>query len=519
MKHRLVFITSTLAAATLLLPLNAPASSHMDAPLITLDPAANTTDVYAFVSAGENGDTNNYLVVGLGVYPFEEPGIGPNQYNFDPNVLYQIHICTTNKSPTLPHDALNDVDAGRATFSYQFQFKTTYADTGTILVSYLGVITNIGDASQNLRQTYSIVKLDHRDNKYTTIGASALVPPNNEGIATPFYNVDNDGNNTALPGVAEPALLDSYTRQAVFTNGGYLSFAGQRDDGFYADVLAVFDLLQLRNPGKDSQKGFNIHEIVLRIPISELGSELQTVGVYATTSRRAVSVLRSGTAYSAAELAHLNELNTDPFQVGPKESATMLSGAFVQVARQGNPLFNEVLVALADKDLYSRTSPTDDSAIFAKYALNPEPAKLYNEIYNGGVNSPNIETNRTDMAYIFIPDVIKVDLSTGPARLQGGGADDPGYSNLGVFGGDTLVSQVSGGAVSGGWPNGRRYGDNVVDIALKAILDSTNILAPGFGLYTAPTASQNVLTNDEIYNKVFPYESTPQNGRNHSHDY
>jgi hypothetical protein len=418
----------------------------------------------------------------------------------------------------LPKDGPTDAEAGKATISYQFQFHTTYETTGTILVSYLGVITNIGDAGQNLRQTYTITKLDHRDNKSTIIAANVPVPPNNEGIATQFYNQGFDGNNPALPGVADPAQLDSYTRQAVYTNGGYRIFAGQRDDGFYADVLAVFDLLQLRNPGKDSQKGFNIHEMVLRIPMSELGGEMQTVGVYATTSRRATSVLRNGATYSAAALASLDKMNLNPFEVGPKESSTTVTGAWVQVARQGNPLFNEVLVALADKDLYSRTDPTVDSVIFAKYALNPEPCKLFNEIYNNGVNSPNIETNRTDMAYIFIPDVIKVDLSTGPARLQGGGADDAGYSNLGVFGGDTLTSAVSGGAVSGGWPNGRRYGDNVVDIALKALLDSTNILAPGFGLYTAPTASQNVLTNDEVYNKVFPYESTPQNGRNHSHD-
>jgi hypothetical protein len=97
MKYKLKSLTAGLAAAALLLPRLATASSHMDAPLITLDPSANTTDVYAFVSSGENGDTNNYLVVGLGVYPFEEPSVGPNKYNFDDNVLYQIHICTTNK--------------------------------------------------------------------------------------------------------------------------------------------------------------------------------------------------------------------------------------------------------------------------------------------------------------------------------------------------------------------------------------------------------------------------------------
>ena len=516
MKNRLVSGAAALMAAASLVPLPSPASSHMDAPLITLDPAANTTDVYAFVSEGENGDTNNYLVVGLGVYPFEEPGIGPNQYNFDPNVLYQIHVCTTNKARSLPKAALDDVSAGRATISYQFQFKTTYATTGTILVSYLGVITNIGDPSQNLRQTYTLTKVDHRDNKSTTIG-SGIVPPNNEGIATPYYNVDNDGNNPAKPGVADPALLDSYTRQAILTNGGYLAFAGQRDDGFYADVLGVFDLLQLRNPGKDTQKGFNIHEMVLRIPLSELGGDMQTVGVYATTSRKSTTTLRNGASYTAEQLARLDGMGTDPFGLGEERPPDMQSGGWVQVARQGNPLFNEVLVAIADKDLYSRTSPTVDSVVFAKYALNPEPCKLYDEIYpTVGTNSA-IESNRTDMAYLFIPDLIKVDLSTGPARLQGGGSADVNYSSLSVFGADVLTSKITGGAVSGGWPNGRRYGDNVVDIAFKALFDSTNILAKGFGIFTSPNASDNVPANDAIYNKVFPYESTPQNGRNHSH--
>jgi hypothetical protein len=173
---------------------------------------------------------------------------------------------------------------------------------------------------------------------------------------------------------------------------------------------------------------------------------------------------------------------------------------------------------VADEDLYSRTSPTVDSVLFAKYALNPEPCALFNAIYNGGVNNPNIQSNRSDIASIYIPDLIKVDLSTGPARLQGGGTNDVGYSSLGVFGGDVLVSAATGGTLSGGWPNGRRFGDNVVDIALKALLDSTNLAGPNFGLYTDPTASDGVLTNDVYYNLVFPYESTPHNGRNNTHD-
>jgi hypothetical protein len=324
----------------------------------------------------------------------------------------------------------------------------------------------------------------------------------------------------AKPGVTNSALLDSYTSQTIYTNSfSYLSFAGQRDDGFYADVLSIFDLLQLRNPGKDSQKGFNIHEMVLRIPMSELGSVRQTVGVYATTSRRQITVLRNGAPYSGTTLSNFDRMDRDPLSsVDPKAAPNSISGSWVQVARQGNPLFNEVLVALADKDVYSRTSPTIDSEVFAKYALNPAPAALFNDIYNGGVNIPNIESNRTDIEAVFIPDVIKVDLSTGPAHLANNG--DTNYNSLGVFGGDTLTSQLTTNPVSGGWPNGRRYGDNVADIALAAILTSTNILAgpPSYGIFTTNVVSQGVLTNDAIYSSVFPYESTPHNGRNHLHD-
>jgi hypothetical protein len=133
----------------------AQASSHMDAPLITRDPAANTTDVYAFVQ-NENGTKS--LVTALGVYPHEEPGIGPNKYNFDDNVLYQIHVATGN-----------DVAAGRATFSYEFKFNTTFRNQNTILQSYLGVVNDVGDANQNLVQTYTITKVDHRQGNHRTV--------------------------------------------------------------------------------------------------------------------------------------------------------------------------------------------------------------------------------------------------------------------------------------------------------------------------------------------------------------
>jgi hypothetical protein len=235
--------------------------------------------------------------------------------------------------------------------------------------------------------------VDHRNRKRVVLG-SGTVPPNNQGIATPYYNQGDNGENPAKDGVATEAELDRYTKEAIADLGsGYRAFAGQRDDGFYADIQSIFDLLQLRNPGKDSQGGFNIHLMALEIPMTELGGDQQVVGVYAPRADSNVTILRGRSNGNA--------------------------GQWVQVARQGNPLFNEGLVALADKDLYSRTSPSEDSKLFRKYAEQPELAKLINLIVlkNAAIKAP--ETNRTDLAGIYIPDLIKVDLSTAKARLAG----------------------------------------------------------------------------------------------------
>ena len=490
--NRAALAGAALFALALLLPAPARASSHMDAPLITLDPAANTTDVYAFLHKRET-DGAKVLFASLAVYPFEEPGIGPNKYNFDDNVLYEIHVALGA-----------DVAAGVPTLTYQFRFTTTYKNRNTILQSYLGVVQDVDDASQNLTQTYTVTKVDNRTNTSTALG-SGVVPPNNQGIATPFYNTGDNGNNVAKPGVSSAAVLDKYTAQTVKNlTDGYRSFAGQREDGFYADVQSIFDLLQLRSGTStfDSQAGFNVHEMAIEIPVSDLGGDQQVVAVYATTSRQSTRVLTGGTG------------STDPVNSGP----------FVQVGRQGNPLFNEGLVAIKDKDLYSRTQPSADATLFRDYALNPELARLINALVFTHGEPPAPETGRTDLVGIFIPDMLKVDLSTPPARLAGGGAafavnpDDDGFSRLGIFGGDTLTSTVQtflgGNQVPGGWPNGRRFGDDVVDIAISAIISDLRTSPPTIRV---ADGIDNVSKNDSVYNKAFPYAGTPHNGRNHDH--
>lgn len=471
-----------------LLPTGSMASSHMDAPLITLDPAANTTDVYAFVTSK---NLTKYLTVALSVYPHEEPGVGPNRYNFDPNVLYRIHVATGASLPT----ASNPAPKTPPTAVYEFSFKSLSKSNATIAQSYIGVVGAVDDPSQNLTQHYSVRRIGPAKAN-ALLFTDCLVPPNNQGLVTPYYNQGDDGENLAKEGVASSAALDSYTKSCVYRSvDGYEVFAGQRDDGFYADVQSIFDLdFGFAGPNKpfDSQGGFNVHTIVLNIPIEQIGGDQQIAGVWATTSRRSTTVLRS--------------------------SGTALAGPFVQVGRQGNPLFCEALISITDKDKYNRNPVTVDDKCFKKYSLAPELATIL------GAQADR-RINRTDLAGIFIPDVIKVDLSTSAARLAGGtnsgaAADDAGFHRLGIFGGDVLVSNIQegfgAGAVPGGWPNGRRFGDDVIDIAVIALLSDLRTSSPQiFGDVNVDI--DHVTKNDIGYNKVFPYAATPQNGRHHSH--
>ena len=217
-------------------------------------------------------------------------------------------------------------------------------------------------------------------------------------------------------------------------------FAGPREDGFYADVPGIFDLLDARildndgdpndgfgqdGGGVDGFKGFNVLAYAIQVPLANLVAVpgFPTVGVYASVSRPRIRLLRT---------------NAEPLSTGP----------LVQVNRMGNPLFNEAFVPLKDKDNYNRTSPMDDAATFATYAENPELAFLINTVFGTSLSA----TGRADLVAIFIPDVLRVNTSTGPVPLAG----QSGFSRLSVYGADTTSGLPSG------FPNGRRFGDDVV---------------------------------------------------------
>jgi hypothetical protein len=475
-------------------------SSHSDAPLIKLDPQANLTDVYAFIRNGYTGEKS--LVVEVSVRPFSEPGDGVMYDAFSPDARYSIHIA----NPT----------TGEEVQRYDFQFsqvdvvKGGYKNLGTILrngrgadiggAPDVGPIQTIGDAHQNFVQTYNVKKTANGDSRLLNGPTPLLVAPPNVGQnTTPFYN-DEDG--VAVSGATSRETLDPYTRQTVYDlPSGVTVWAGPREDGFYADTPGIFDLLQSRiidndgdptdglgqdGNGVDGFKGFNVLHYGIVIPLSKLPSYPYTgalqppgtgVGVYASVSRPGVTIRKPG--------------QLDTFR-----------GEFVQVNREANPLFNEVLVALADKDNYNRSSPTSDANDYATYALNPEVAVLINAVFGTSFQT----TGRVDLQAVYIPDLIRVNTTTEPVRVAG----ESGFSRLSFIGGDTVADE-NGNQIPSGWPNGRRFGDDVVDIALTAV-------ASGPSFSTITVVGDNAACNDQLYNRTFPYAGTPHAGPRNSKD-
>lgn len=481
------------------------ASSHSDAPLISLDPLANITDVYAFVGTKYDDPNVSVLNVIVQVHPFSEPGAGVIYDRFADDALYSIHIVHP--------------ETGAEAFRYNFRFSNVnprgepaLKNKDTIL-SYglgtaIGAIVDVGDAGQNFTQRYKVTKVS--GDSSTEIGSGLLTPPPNVGPrTTPFYNDLVTGR--AISGATDFASLDKYTRQTLYSlPSGEAVFAGPREDGFFADTSATVDLLDPRiannngnssdgfgqdGNGVDGFKGYNVLVYGIQIPLASLPSYAYS----APFADLAIPLPAFGTANGVGVYASVSRPRKIIRRTGgdPK-----LSGPFIQVNRMGNPLFNELLVALRDKDKYNRTTPTADASKFGTYAHNSEVAFLINHVF--GTSIPT--DGRSDLAAVFIPDVLRVDTTTPPVRLAG----QLGFSRLAFVGGDTVTG--SGGRVkSSGWPNGRRFGDDVVDLLLT-------LIASGPTYAAVSVMGDNVAANDQVFNQVFPYAATPHSGPYHSKD-
>ena len=469
------------------------ASSHREAPLIAGDPAADNTDLYAFVSPNDP----NSLTIVANYAPFQEPAGGPNFFQFDPKVRYEIHVD-------------NNGD-GRSEINYEFKFtthrkSTNFAGIPTFLFND-GPIASLTDAHLLVWQTYDIYRNGRR------IARDVYTPPPNIGPrSTPGYD--------ALAATAVRTLGD-----------GTKVFAGQRDDPFFADLGSIFDLAGLRNfnslhaiplaaaRGVDGLGGFNVNSIAIQVPLQLLTKDR----ALPTGPNDPDAVLG---VWAAASRQKYKTFNTD--------GTISTAGPWRQVSRLGNPLINEVVIPTNRKDYWNSQDPANDKQ-FVQYYKSPELTAVTNVLYDA-LDNPS-SSNRNDLVAILLTGLDIPMSATVPTGLHftktGATLADMLRVNTGIkpnAAGACVFGVADGGtpsrlgALEGdlcGFPNGRRLTDDVVDIELRALVE-------GYGptlhaVLGVPDRTPNDLigdgvdTNDVPFLSVFPYVGTPHQGYEHVH--
>ena len=454
---------------------SALASSHREAPLITEDPTVDSTDVYAFLSPdGPNPGQGARITLLANYIPFQEPAGGPNYFRFSDSALYRINIDNTG-------DAVEDI-------AYEFRFSTTVG-TGATFLYNTGLIDGPNSANLNVKQRYTVTRVDiaaDGTERRTVLARDVNVAPARIGPRS-------NGNQAAYEAVA---------RSAIQQVGAARFFVGPRDEGFYLDINAIFDLLNIsrvdglgNGQAEDGTAGFNVSTIGIEVPVTaltadgsepvlgnNLGGNNAVLGVWTTASRRKHRVLRR---------------TTDPREFGP----------WVQVSRLGLPLINEVVVPLGFKDQFNRSHPSEDLSNIAGFVVDPELSRLLTAVH--GVPTPPAPRNDLVAVISFLPglatsrndlqpaDLLRINLAIPPTR------NNP--NRLGVIGGDLA-----------GFPNGRRPGDDTVDI-LERVVGGGILAGAPFNGFPNNALNDGVDGNDVPYLNTFPFLGTPHEGFGHDH--
>lgn len=439
-------------------------SSHREAPNITEMPKVDNTDVYAFRSY-EPGRAG-FVTLISNFRPGQEPGDGPNYHTMDPDALYEIMIDNNG-------DAVEDV-----TFQFQFANRlrngtgctvTVGGKTLPVAIRQVGQVTVDQDPDLCERETYSVKKVtgDRRT------GTAAQVTSASGDAAVFTKPFDNAGNKT-IPN------YESYADQFIYSIGipgcaaGGRMFVGQREEGFAVNLGPIFDLVNFVPlqgaadgdyggpfPGGITQSPdnqelidhYNVTSIILEVPTSCLtGSGNGTIGVW-----------------SSASLPQSRMLSTNPTYLNPDQQG----GAFVQVSRLGMPLVNEVVIGLPLKDLFNAAEPTQDGAL-ADFVTNPTYPAILDSLFRTpvraqiGGSGTIAPTNfpRNDLVATFLTGIATLNQQTSVTasemlRLNTGVNPTPrsNQQQLGVIADDLA-----------GFPNGRRPGDDVVDIVLRVAM-------------------------------------------------
>jgi len=460
-------------------------SSHREAPEISKDPVADSTDLYAFVTPG-HPDT---VTIIANYVPFQLPAGGPNFFEFGDDVLYEIHIDNNG-------DGYPDV-------TFQFRFRTELRNNNTFLYN-TGPIESIDSKNWNRRQFYSVTMVDSKG-RQKWVCKDLKCPPCNIGpLSTPDYS--------------------KLAYQAIQNIPNGKVFAGQRADGFFADIGAIFDLGNLRpfqnlheqfglqlfakaGTAVNGLNGFNVHSIALQVPINDVvyGGQYgrykrqdkeAVIGVWTSASRQQVTLRADAPGVNA--------------EAGPD----------VQVSRLGNPLFNEVIVPMSLKDAWNSLPPTEDKN-FARFVSQPELAQLLPVLY------PNVFPNLAALNAAKTPraDLLAILLTGIPYGIIPNFQNNTGNVQADMLRLNTAIppssSQNAFGVLGGdlaGFPNGRRVADDVVSIALRAVAGVTfSLIDKNFKPDNAATILKQGLSASNVkggFLNSFPFLGTPLDGFN-----
>ena len=338
MKQYFKILTALLICTTAFV-INASASSHREAPLISNDPLADNTDLYAFRSPTDSSK----IILIANYIPFEHPAGGPNWYTFGENIRYEIRI--DNNTATTGDDII-----------YRFTFTNVNEDGSTFF--------NIRLGKQNVKTTYTCQRSTNGGASFANIVENGIVPPPNIGPRS----IEN-----ATVGLGATDYNALMTAAIATATSGEKVFCGPIDDPFFVDLGGAFDAGGFRTVGaRDGLAKLNCHTIAIEVPISTLQKTGRTtatatsildadfvIGVYANASRPAITTLSTN---------------------GDKPTT---SGAWTQVSRLGMPLTNEAVIAIGDKDKWNATSPSGDGQ-FIPYFKNPELALYMDDSQFGG---------------------------------------------------------------------------------------------------------------------------------------
>ncbi|WP_177307197.1 DUF4331 domain-containing protein [Pseudoduganella namucuonensis] len=471
-------------------PPPAQASSHREAPFITKQPTVDATDFYMFRSY-EPGRAD-YVTLIANYVPLQDAYGGPNYFQMDPDALYEIHIDNNG-------DAKEDL-------TFQFRFNNANKDTQLTvggkkvsipLVINGGAIADVNAAGANVRETYTVnlVRGDRR-------GGTRAALTNASGGGTTFDKpLDNIGNKS-IPNYAAYAAKHVYAVNIPGCATPARMFVGQRKDPFAVNLGETFDLINIKAPAvefaanaeraaKDDLADKNITSIELEVAKSCLtaaGGTNPVIGGWTTASMRQGRLL-----------------NAMP---GTRVGASKEGGAWTQVSRLGMPLVNEVVIGLKDKDRFNHSKPTADGQ-FADYVTNPTLPALVEILYGGAGAKAPTNFPRNDLVAAFLTGVkglnqpasvtasemLRLNTSIAPVAM---GAQ----KRLGVIDGDNA-----------GYPNGRRPGDDVVDISLRVVMGKLCTLNLGCAPSDAPAGAlrftDGAYLDDGAFTAAFPYLKTP----------